>query len=154
MRASLPSSLAFATVLFSLAVNALPATHVEVEARAAAAKSTPTAKTLNGTYVGKSLPAYNQDLFLGIPFAQPPVGDLRFRNALSLNTSFTGKRAATEFASECVGYGSDQWGYPVSEDCLYLNVVRPTGTKASSNLPVGVWIHVSNIIAVYPTSVL
>lgn len=35
---------------------------------------------------------------------------------------------------------SDQIGYPVSEDCLYLNVVRPSGYE-NQPLPIGVWIH-------------
>lgn len=35
---------------------------------------------------------------------------------------------------------SDQIGYPQSEDCLYLNVVRPSGYE-HQDLPVGVWIH-------------
>jgi carboxylesterase type B len=41
---------------------------------------------------------------------------------------------------KCYGYGSDQWNYAVSEDCLYLNVVRPVGYENVS-LPVAFWIH-------------
>ena len=65
----------------------------------------PTATTLNGTYVGRYVPEYDQDFFLGMPFAQPPVGPLRFANPQSLNTSFGGTRDATEYSVECVGYG-------------------------------------------------
>lgn len=70
-----------------------------------AGASVPTATTLNGTYVGRYVPEYNQDFFLGMPFAQPPVGSLRFANPQSLNTSFNGIRDATEYSVECVGYG-------------------------------------------------
>lgn len=41
---------------------------------------------------------------------------------------------------KCYGYGSDQWNYPISEDCLYINVVRPAGFDNQS-LPVAFWIH-------------
>lgn len=41
---------------------------------------------------------------------------------------------------ECIGYGTDQIGYQQSEDCLYLNVVRPSGYENAS-LPVALWIH-------------
>ncbi|KAH9837051.1 Alpha/Beta hydrolase protein [Rhodofomes roseus] len=101
----------------------------------------PNATALNGTYVGRYVAEYDQDFFLGIPFAQPPLGDLRFAHPHSLNTSFDGTRDATSYSSECVGYGSDQWNYPISEDCLYLNVVRPANYSAYEPLPVGVWIH-------------
>ncbi|EPS94652.1 hypothetical protein FOMPIDRAFT_50199 [Fomitopsis schrenkii] len=107
-----------------------------------AGASVPTATTLNGTYVGRYVPEYNQDFFLGMPFAQPPVGSLRFANPQSLNTSFNGIRDATEYSVECVGYGSDQWGFNVSEDCLYLNVIRPANYSSYDEpLPVGVWIY-------------
>jgi carboxylesterase type B len=33
---------------------------------------------------------------------------------------------------------SDQWGYEISEDCLYLNVIRPAG-HSGKNLPVALW---------------
>ncbi|KAI7517875.1 hypothetical protein KC343_g22897, partial [Hortaea werneckii] len=84
-----------------------------------------TVNVKNGTISGYYQPTYDQEYFLGVPFAQPPVGDLRFRNPQSINTTFDGTYEATEYAPECVGYGGDQIGYPVSEDCLYLNVVRP-----------------------------
>ncbi|KAL1649029.1 hypothetical protein SLS61_006552 [Didymella pomorum] len=102
--------------------------------------SGPTAHLKNGTYQGVHSPEYNQDYFLGIPFAQPPVGDLRFRVPAPLNSTWHGAKPATKYSSACYGYGSDQWGYPVSEDCLYLNVVRPAGCE-EENLPVAFWIH-------------
>ncbi|KAH6616573.1 carboxylesterase family protein-like protein [Boeremia exigua] len=100
----------------------------------------PTARVRNGTYQGVYSPEYNQDYFLGIPYAQPPVGSLRFRNPVSLNQSWTDTRPAAQYSTACYGYGSDQWGYPVSEDCLYVNVVRPAGCE-DEKLPVAFWIH-------------
>jgi carboxylesterase type B len=101
----------------------------------------PTVQIRNGSYSGVYSPEYNQDFFLGIPYSQPPVGDLRFRQAQSLNTSWTGTKNATTYSYECIGYGSDQWvlGNHISEDCLTLNVVRPSASNGS--LPVAVWIH-------------
>ncbi|RDW56727.1 hypothetical protein BP6252_14002 [Coleophoma cylindrospora] len=76
-----------------------------------------------------------------MPYALPPVGDLRFRVPQSLNSSWTGSVPATSYSSACVGYGSDELTYPsLSEDCLYLNVVRPSGYE-SEQLPVAFWIH-------------
>lgn len=65
----------------------------------------PTVRVKNGTLEGVHTSAYKQDYFLGIPYAQPPVNNLRFRQAQSLNTSWTGVRDAKEFQKLCVGYG-------------------------------------------------
>lgn len=64
---------------------------------------TPTATIRNGTYVGNFNTNYLEDEFLGIPYAQPPVGDLRFRAPASLNSSWDGARKATAY-SPIVGY--------------------------------------------------
>lgn len=69
------------------------------------ASGTPVATTKNGTYVGVHNDAYNQDFFLGMPYAQPPVNELRFRTPRSLNTTWSGTRAADAYSPECVGYG-------------------------------------------------
>lgn len=74
-------------------------------AATAACTAAPTAKTRNGTYKGVHSPEYHQDFFLGVPFAQPPIGDLRFRSPRSLNESWDGAREAVEYSSACVGYG-------------------------------------------------
>ncbi|KAF1851638.1 carboxylesterase family protein-like protein [Cucurbitaria berberidis CBS 394.84] len=102
--------------------------------------SAPTVEVKNGSYYGVHSAEYNQDFFLGIPYAQPPVGSLRFRNPVSLNESWNDAKAATQYSSECYGYGSDQWNYAVSEDCLYVNVIRPAGFE-NQKLPVAFWIH-------------
>lgn len=98
----------------------------------------PKATTLNGTYQGKHLAQWDQDAFLGIPFAQPPVGDLRFRHPQSLNTSFNGTHDAKQ-----QGYSCMQWrgNFNMSEDCLNLNIVRPAGSNHTEPLPVLVWIY-------------
>ncbi|GAA6022471.1 hypothetical protein JCM8202_000476 [Rhodotorula sphaerocarpa] len=102
----------------------------------------PSVSIKNGTVYGAYLPTFDQDAFLGVPFAQPPVGDLRLRKPRSLNTTFSGgSYQATEYSPFCPGVGGDDWGHPLSEDCLRLNVIRPTGTKEGDDVPVGFWIY-------------
>jgi carboxylesterase type B len=98
-------------------------------------------RVYNGTIIGTHSNAHNQDHFLGVPFAQPPIDGLRFRTPQSLNTTFPNNLyQATEYAPACIGYGSGESSLPLSEDCLYLNVIRPSGYDNVS-LPVGLWIH-------------
>jgi hypothetical protein len=98
----------------------------------------PTVKTLNGTYAGTFLPTFNQDFFGGIPYAQP---SRRFVPAQSLNERFNDVRQALNYSVGCVGIGVEEIGYVQGEDCLTVNVIRPTGVKAGQGLPVLVWIH-------------
>lgn len=103
----------------------------------------PKANLAIGTYIGRHSTEYGQDFFLGLPFAQPPVGPLRYVAPQSLNTTFDEPRNATKYGPECIGYGFDQWilGNYISEDCLTLNVIRPEGYSVGDDLPVAVWIH-------------
>ncbi|EPS38174.1 hypothetical protein H072_8035 [Dactylellina haptotyla CBS 200.50] len=99
----------------------------------------PSAQAKNGTVYGIYSLEYNQDYFLGIPYAQPPVDDLRFRPPQSLNTQKTVNAKA--YGKWCYGPGGDSVGQDMSEDCLTLNIIRPANIKPNAKLPVAVWIH-------------
>ncbi|KAI9449008.1 carotenoid ester lipase precursor [Lactarius psammicola] len=99
------------------------------------------------------------DKFLGIPFAQPPVGDLRLRLPQALGP-YSGTHNATAFGLSCPQQATTQTipnglpqeaadyvasAFPTitldSEDCLTLNVIAPAYARHGSKLPVVVWIH-------------
>jgi para-nitrobenzyl esterase len=83
-------------------------------------------------------------IFKGIPFAAPPVGDLRWKPPQPV-VPWSGVRAADAFSPDCwqvpypagSAYGSEP--RPMSEDCLFLNVW--TTARAGEKRPVMVWIH-------------
>ena len=93
---------AFVTEMLNLFVRLLSLTAI---VSSTPTSKVPTARVKNGTLEGVHSSAYEQDFFLGVPYAQPPVNDLRFRQARSLNTSWDGVRAVKEFQKLCVGYG-------------------------------------------------
>jgi para-nitrobenzyl esterase len=81
------------------------------------------------------------ETFKGIPFATPPVGDLRWRPP-GPPPSWSGVRTADAFGPICMqGRRGFFAQLPMSEDCLTLNVWRPAGAKPGAHLPVMVWIY-------------
>ncbi len=78
--------------------------------------------------------------FLGIPYAQPPVGTLRWTPPVAPE-SWTGSRSVTKLAPACAQERSAfvRIEVPLSEDCLYLNVWSPTEVRRP--VPVMVWLH-------------
>jgi len=78
-------------------------------------------------------------MFRGVPFAEPPVGPLRFRPPVKVKP-WTGERDATRYGASPMQSG--EIGMEHSEDCLYMNIWTPVaapGTRAA--FPVYVWIH-------------
>jgi len=86
--------------------------------------------------------------FKGIPFAAPPVGEYRWRAPQPV-APWQGVRDASKFGADCAQVGFSMPGAPApssiskgsSEDCLYLNLWLPAGTKQGAKLPVMVWVH-------------
>ncbi|KAI0265655.1 carotenoid ester lipase precursor [Gloeopeniophorella convolvens] len=112
----------------------------------------------NGLFVGNQ--TGNVTEFLGIPFAQPPVGNLRFQLPQP-NLPYQGVHNATQFGPACIQQSGPDIipvqlldpttvavleggaGAPLadSEDCLSINVIKPTNIKSNQKLPVLVWIY-------------
>jgi para-nitrobenzyl esterase len=106
-----------------------------------AASSGPQVKTVSGVVEGKSDGPVN--VFLGIPYAAPPVGDLRWKPPVPA-AKWNGVLKARDFGSHCMQgkvYGDMNFRDPGgSEDCLTLNVWVPA-KAAAAKLPVMVWIY-------------
>lgn len=92
-------------------------------------------------------------VYKGIPYAKPPVGDLRFK-APQPAEHWLGVRDATSFGNRCPQQGSHSEFYnrefhsnleypdPLQdEDCLYLNVWAPEKKSTTGGYPVAIWIH-------------
>jgi para-nitrobenzyl esterase len=94
---------------------------------------------VSGTTLGQ--PGMEVSVFRGIPFAAPPVGELRWKPPQPAEP-WEGVRECTQFSaiSPQVEMPGMESGFPMSEDCLYLNVVVPA-RQPDEKLPVMVWMH-------------
>ncbi|KAM4636009.1 fatty acyl-CoA hydrolase precursor, medium chain-like [Discoglossus pictus] len=115
----------------------------------------PILATKQGQLQGKTVNVKETDraihVFLGIPFAKPPVGALRFAPPQKAE-AWSGLREAIQDPPMCLQVKATMEALmqflmaefqipPVSEDCLYLNVFTPANRKKNSKLPVMVFIH-------------
>lgn len=125
-------------VLLAVAILVLTATGV--------AAITDPVRVEQGQLAGANGSSADMRVYRGIPFAAPPVGDLRWK-APQPAAKWQGVRQATEFSNACwqTQYPAAAAIYqaklpPLSEDCLYLNIWTPA-KSAKDRLPVMVWIH-------------
>jgi para-nitrobenzyl esterase len=118
------------------AAAVLAATVLLAGAAPALAHGGPVAATDHGAVRG--LTADGVDKFLGIPFAAPPVGALRWRPPQPA-ARWRGVRDATTLPNRCPQAANSNGPRSETEDCLYLSVYRPQGF--ARHLPVLFWIH-------------
>jgi para-nitrobenzyl esterase len=104
----------------------------------ASAASTGVVQTTYGPIQGSVVGALNE--FLGVPYAAPPVGSLRWTPPAA-PTPWTQTIQTTSFGNFCPQGLSELSTGGGNEDCLYLNVYTPSNVTQTSNLPVMVWLH-------------
>jgi para-nitrobenzyl esterase len=127
----------------------------------AALLNTAAAEPLVATKQGfvRGLETQNVDIFLGIPYAAPPVGDLRWKPPQP-HASWSGVLNATKFGSHCAQTARVVGVSSSTEDCLFLNMYVPNGDdngqtgggEAQSSTDLGgravmVWIHGGDLTA-------
>ncbi|XP_041505736.1 carboxylesterase 1C-like isoform X1 [Microtus oregoni] len=143
-----------ALVLASLAVCTIWAGHPS---------SPPIVNTVHGKVLGKyvSLEGFAQPVavFLGVPFAKPPLGSLRFappepaepwsfmKNATSYPPMCSQDAVGGQVLSELFTNRKESIPLKFSEDCLYLNIYTPADLRKNIRLPVMVWIHGGGLMA-------
>jgi carboxylesterase type B len=97
------------------------------------------------TYQGITLPLANSTngvhIFLGIPFAAPPLGPLRFAPPHETITgNQPGEQLAAHLPPACIQNGGGS-KLPESEDCLYLNIYAPASAEKNISKPVMIWLY-------------
>ena len=113
--------------------------------------SNPVLTIEGGQVIGVPTPTKGIIAYMGIPFAAPPVGNLRWKEPQpvlpwkGIKKADTYGAAAEQTAWDPQSFYGREWRasgtVPFSEDCLYLNVWTPAAGQTGKKLPVAMWIH-------------
>lgn len=104
-----------------------------------------------GQLKGVATPTKGVIVYKGIPFAAPPVGNLRWREPQPV-VAWSGVKTADKYGAAAMQVAWDpqsfygkEWrasgSVPFNEDCLYLNIWTPAAGNRNKKLPVAMWIH-------------
>ncbi len=120
-------------------------------ALASCSDSNPVLTIEGGKITGVQTPTKGIIAYKGIPFAAPPVGDLRWKEPQpvipweGIKVADTYGDAASQTTWDPESFYGREWrasgSVPFTEDCLYLNVWTPAAGKTGKKLPVALWIH-------------
>lgn len=113
--------------------------------------SNPVLTVEGGQVQGVPTPTEGVIAYKGIPFAAPPLGDLRWKEPQPV-VPWEGVKVADTYGAAALqtpwdpeSFYGREWrasgSVPLSEDCLYLNVWTPAAGKKGEKLPVAIWIH-------------
>ena len=113
--------------------------------------SNPVLTIEGGRVIGVQTPTKGIIAYKGIPFAAPPVGNLRWKEPQpvvpwdGVKVAETYGDAASQITWDPESFYGREWrasgSVPFSEDCLYLNIWTPAAGKTGKKLPVAMWIH-------------